>query len=240
MIFENNAKEKLKVLGVGKAGVMLDKYFSLEKMVNLANSPIDHNFWLGTNVGVIVAFATEENSWEVFQKEVTIAREHNVITFPIYISEKYPDVIDNIIVINPKHFLREDDIYAYIEDIIKSIDTFISQSGCIDENLDDLRSLFNGNGRVAFSCYECKANVDRYHRAQNALQMKAIVGSPITDAKVHVWIITSSENNIRNMDLPDLIEELHSKLNNDCAFIWTAISDDTLTDGFRIYSWLKF
>lgn len=232
--------DTLKVMGIGNAGAMLEKYLTLNEIAIFPHTPIESSFWNGTDIGIIVTSDIEENSWENFQKEIIIAREHNVITFPIFISEKYPDVTDNIIVLNPRHFLREVDIYNYIEDSIKSIQSFISQHGFIDENLEDLRSLFKGNGRVAFSYYDYKTNASRYQTSQNALQMKAIIGSPITDAKFLIWIISSSENNIRNMDLPDFIEEFRSKINNDCTFIWTAIIDKKLTDGFHIYSLYKF
>ncbi len=241
MIFENYTKEeldKLKVLGIGKAGVMLDKYLFLEKIVNLAKHPMDPKFWNGTDVGFIVAYANEENAWENLQTETAIAREQHVVTFPIFISENTPEVTDNIILLNPKHFLSEIDIYSYIGYSIKSIQLLISQPGCVDSNLEDLRSLFKGNGRVAFEYY--KSNEGRYRAAQNALQMKAIVGAPVIEAKIFLLDIVTHENNMSEMELFDFIETIHSKINNDCTLIWNAISDESLTDNLHIYSWFKF
>ena len=241
MIFEENIHTTtgiLKILGIGKVSVMLEKHLTNIEIPILSHTPIESSFWNGTDVGFIVACDTEENAWENLKNEINIAREHNVIIFPIFISENTPDVTDNIILLNPKHFLNEIDIYSYIGYSIKSIQLLISQPGCVNSNLEDLRALFKGNGRVAFEYY--KSNKGRYRAAQNALQMKAIVGAPVIDAKIFILNIVTHENNISEMDLFDFIETIHSKINDDCTLIWNAISDEALTDKLHIYSWFKF
>ena len=85
-----------------------------------------------------------------------------------------------------------------------------------------------------------KSNEGRYCAAQNALQMKAIVGAPVIDAKLFILNIATHENNISEMELFDFIETIHSKINNDCTLIWNVIGDETLTDKLHIYSWFKF
>lgn len=241
MIFEESIHTTtgiLKILGIGKVSIMLEKHLTHSEMPILSHTPIESSFWNGIDVGFIVACDTEENAWENLKNEITIAREHNVITFPIFISENIPDVTDNIILLNPNHFLNEIDIYSYIGYSIKSIQLLMSQPGGGDSTFEDLRSLFKGNGRVAFEYY--KSNEGRYCAAQNALQMKAIVGAPVIDAKLFILNIATHENNISEMELFDFIETIHSKINNDCTLIWNVIGDETLTDKLHIYSWFKF
>ena len=241
MIFEESIHTTtgiLKILGIGKVSIMLEKHLTHSEMPILSHTPIESSFWNGIDVGFIVACDTEENAWENLKNEITIAREHNVITFPIFISENIPDVTDNIILLNPNHFLNEIDIYSYIGYSIKSIQLLMSQPGRGDSTFEDLRSLFKGNGRVAFEYY--KSNEGRYCAAQNALQMKAIVGAPVIDAKLFILNIATHENNISEMELFDFIETIHSKINNDCTLIWNVIGDETLTDKLHIYSWFKF
>ena len=240
MIFEESIHTTtgiLKILGIGKVSIMLEKHLTHSEMPILSHTPIESSFWNGIDVGFIVACDTEENAWENLKNEITIAREHNVITFPIFISENIPDVTDNIILLNPNHFLNEIDIYSYIGYSIKSIQLLMSQPGGGASTFEDLRSLFKGNGRVAFEYY--KSNEGRYCAAQNALQMKAIVGAPVIDAKLFILNIATHENNISEMELFDFIETIHSKINNDCTLIWNIIGDETLTDKLHI-SWFKF
>ena len=161
MIFEENIHTTtgiLKILGIGKVSVMLEKHLTNIEIPILSHTPIESSFWNGTDVGFIVACDTEENAWENLKNEINIAREHNVIIFPIFISENTPDVTDNIILLNPKHFLNEIDIYSYIGYSIKSIQLLISQPGCVNSNLEDLRSLFKCNGRVAFEYYKSQTS----------------------------------------------------------------------------------
>lgn len=244
MLFEVNTKTRegiLKVVGVGNTGVMLEKLINLDEIPLLAHTPIDPTFWNETDVGFIVAHANEDNSWNNLQKEIKAAREQNVIIFPIFVSENQPDVSDNIMVINPKHFSGDVELYSYIGETIKSIQEFVSQVGMVELDIEDLHSLFSNHGHLAFVHYQYKAKTSKSIATKKAMQNLAVFGASSHSAKFIMLNIKGSEENLNIADICELSDLIHTEFGNDkCNLIWGASIDNTIIDNIHVSLWLSF
>ena len=245
MIAKENTYKKLgtlKVVCVGNTSVFLEKHLTHYENFMLSNSPVEPTFWNGTDVGFIVAHDKGGNdSWENFQKEIKFAREQNVITFPIFISESHPAVFDNIMMVNPKHFSGNIELYTYIGESINSIKSFILPPGLVDLNLEDIRSLFTGDGNLAFVYYEYKANENKYIATQKAIEKFTRLGSTPHSVKFMILNIAGSEEKLNMFDVVELSDIIHNEFgNNNCNLIWGANIDDNLTDNIHVSLWLKY
>lgn len=231
----------LKVVGVGNTGVMLENFLSIDEIPIVATTPTEPTYWKGIDVGFIVACADEDNSWDNFQKEIKAAREQNVITFPIFVSDKQPDVSDNIMVITPKHFSGNMELYAYIGESIKSIKDFVSQVGVVDLDLEDLRSLFSNNGHLAFVHYQYNAKTSKSIATQRAIQELATFGASAHAAKFMILNLEGSEENLNMFEVCELSELIHTEFGNDkCNLIWGASIDNTIINNIHVSLWLSF
>lgn len=233
--------ETLKVVCIGNTGTILEKYLTLDKMPILANSPIESTFWNETDVVFIVTNDNEADSWENLKKEIRSAREHNVITFPIFISESQLDASDNIMVVNPKKFSGNIELYTYIGECINSIKSFILPSGLVDLDLEDIRSLFTGDGNLAFVYYQYKANENKCIATQKAVDKFTRLDAKPHSIKFMILNITGSEEKLNMFEVVELSDLIHKEFGkNNCNLILGANIDDNLADNIHVSLWLKY
>lgn len=231
----------IKVTGIGKVNTMLEKYLSADIQTLLAPLNFDSAALDGTDVIFLVACADDQNAWMEFQKGIDFARQHNMIAFPIWISDEQPEMTDNILVAKPKTFSGNIELFAYISESIKSIHSVLSQPGPVDADLGDIRSLFHDNGRLSFYYYDYRTSQDKYVSTDKALQWLATQGVEPHSGKFGILNIAASESSLNMFEIYELSEMIHDEIgNNDSEIIWSAVEDNSLADKIHVTMWVKY
>jgi len=230
----------VKVTGIGKAHAMLEKYLLAAERKLLAPFSLDPAGWEKTDVLFLVACADNQDTWAEFQKGIDFARQQNMLVFPIWISDEQPEKTDNILVVKPKNFSGNMELFAYISESIQSIYTVLSQPGPIDVDLETVRSLFKDPGRLLFHYYEYQAKQGKYSATDKALQWLAAQGVAPHSGKIVLLNITGSEDNLSMFEVSELSDMIHDGIgNNDSEISWLAASDNALADTIHVTMWVK-
>lgn len=230
----------VKVTGIGKAYALLEKYLLDEELKLLSPFSLAPAVLDKADVLFLVACANSQDTWTEFKKGIDFARQHNMIAFPIWISNEQPVMTDNLLIVKPKNFSGNMELFAYISESIKSIYTVLSQPGPIDVDLETVRSLFKDPGRLIFHYYEYQANQGKYTATDNALQWLATQGVAPHYGKIVLLNITGSEDSLSMFEVSDLCDMIHDGVgNNDSEIYWLAASDNALADTIHVTMWVK-
>lgn len=163
-----------------------------------------------------------------------------MLLFPLLISAEPLDITDSVVIVNPLHFAGEAELYTYIVESVKSIQTFSCQPGLVNIDLEDIRALSDSPGRLAFIYGEHEASMDKSLVAKTALQKLYAMNIPAHSSKFIVLNITGNEENLSMFEIMELSEHIHEGLcNDDTCTIWGANIDNTLADKIHVSIWVK-
>ncbi|TYZ22920.1 hypothetical protein [Selenomonas ruminis] len=231
----------LKIAGIGKTHALLEQYLNCSGICLLTEDPTLPVSWADTTVGFLVADATEEHAWEKFQQGIQSAKEQKVLLLPMLITAQLTESASSFMQINPQYFIDEAELYAYIAESIKSIQSFISEPGLVNIDLEDIRFLFTEEGRFAFSYGERESQIDKCAAARMALKQLRMMNPPIPAAKYIILNITGSEDNLSMFEIQEICEFVNEELGtNSSCIIWGANIDNTLADRIYVSIWVKF
>lgn len=231
----------LRVACIGKAATVWNKQTFSQKFKLLEGNPLEPSVWRKVDIGFLIADAEKEEDLKNIHKAVEAAEETCIpLLIPIVISAKSIEALETLepfLIINPKNYTGEFELYTNIYYAIKSINDLVAVPGLVNLDIADVISIWQNKINFIFAMGEAKGENASMAAAKDAINKVAVLkGNGNSKGGDVLLNITGSEDNLSMYEIQEAAEFIHDWLDDEqSTIIWGAAIDNSLEDTIRVY-----